>query len=110
MTGESIAVLLNAITVMNMTSYMVQLVFVHTYYDYCDSWENQIPFEADTIEAAEYQLFQTQEFNITKPDKLRSFCGFDVFPDDEQYNCKIYTLDEWFARNKREMDNLHSEL
>ena len=82
---------------------MEKFVFFFSYYDFCNCWESYIPFEASSIDDAEYALLDVQEYNSKNPDTKRLFCGLDVGFNDENNSCKIMTLDEWFTNRKEQM-------
>lgn len=81
----------------------MKFVFFRSYDDGCDVWEKLTPFEAESKDKAEYALLEVKEYNSQNPDKIKEFCGIDILPNDEQFSCKILTLDEWFDGNKRAM-------
>lgn len=81
----------------------MKFVFFSSYYNGCDVQEDYTPFEADSMDNAEYALLEVKEYNSTNPDKTKEFCGMDILSNDWRFSCKILTLDEWFDGNKRAM-------
>ena len=82
----------------------MRFVFQHSYYDNCDTWEVEIPFEAESMDETEYALLEVQEYNANHEwDDRKKFCGLPAQFDDEYFNCSIVTLEDWFTRGKREM-------
>ena len=83
---------------------MKRFVLLHYYYyDYYNNIDTIIPFEAESLEVAEYEMKCVQEYNSKNPDFRRSFCGIEICFNDENRSCEIMTLEDWFDSRKNKM-------